>query len=548
MQKNNLIDSWKRLYTQHYLDVEFFKEQSALEKNLSLPKINFYSLEFNSDAENNLSNLNLFTLLGILKSFCELKNVKNKHIFMHFDENISPFLVRKAISLINYNVENIYLFNSENNAYKLDLANDFVVYQVSKAFNLDYVIFLQKNKVNNKYYLKIYKKNFLLSTLEYEEILEHFKNSNHDFVFKENIDNNKKIDINKIIESAILPSEINLLKKSQWTNDSLIVSMLVASNLDEKILTQALEKANYKVIKYTWNLHKKLSKWKKYSLQKFLNNSLNKSDVLVILDANHKLKLVIRTKKGFRLLSDDEIIFIYVSYFYLSLKKLNLLNQNFIYIPYNAGPIVHKILTNYKINYKYIDQANFTNVLLAYENGFYSSGQSFNNLQSNYAFLMNFCSILNAYKDSNNLINLKYKTVKKFASLFWQTTKKTKFSEDGVETLIKNTKQFEKVGKYLKLEKIETINYLSKNYHYLFDIYYQYKYKKTTHKIKINLTYNLISKKLEIKMTSEKNDNFWIKIKEFFINKYMLMIFNFLIKKYKNNTKKTETYYEISKS
>lgn len=116
--------------------------------------------------------------------------------------------------------------------------------------------------------------------------------------------------------------------------------------------------------------------------------------------------------------------------------------------------------------------------------------------------------------------------------------KKTKFSEDGVETLIKNTKQFEKVGKYLKLEKIETINYLSKNYHYLFDIYYQYKYKKTTHKIKINLTYNLISKKLEIKMTSEKNDNFWIKIKEFFINKYMLMIFNFLIKKYKNNTKK----------
>ncbi|SYV93202.1 Uncharacterised protein, partial [Mycoplasmopsis synoviae] len=135
---------------------------------------------------------------------------------MHFDENISPFLVRKAISLINYNVENIYLFNSENNVYKLDLANDFVVYQVSKAFNLDYVIFLQKNKVNNKYYLKIYKKNFLLSTLEYEEILEHFKNSNHDFVFKENIDNNKKIDINKIIESAILPSEINLLKKSQW--------------------------------------------------------------------------------------------------------------------------------------------------------------------------------------------------------------------------------------------------------------------------------------------------------------------------------------------
>ncbi|MFL0980120.1 hypothetical protein ACJOMQ_04055, partial [Mycoplasmopsis synoviae] len=68
MQKNNLIDSWKRLYTQHYLDVEFFKEQSGLEKNLSLAKINFYFLEFNWDAENNLSNLNLFTVLGILKS------------------------------------------------------------------------------------------------------------------------------------------------------------------------------------------------------------------------------------------------------------------------------------------------------------------------------------------------------------------------------------------------------------------------------------------------------------------------------------------------
>ncbi|WP_416373509.1 MAG5620 family putative phospho-sugar mutase [Mycoplasmopsis felis] len=269
-------------------------------------------------------------------------NKRKKQIFLGKDNNID---LEKIILLKKFfNKNNIKVFE-----YNISYVNDFIVLNTLSDMDLDLAIYLYKNEINNKYYLKIYNKDGLLSKEKINELINKSHNFDKEIKLSENKDS-IQLNIDKFLNYYINKNN-NHITKSEFKQDVLNIKITIEDPKSEYILLNLLRKFGYlvkrNIQKFKWETKIKKYLWIYF---KWLNYNLNKYDLLIYIDKFNQLSIYLKIKNKFILIKDEELTYLYINYYYLTWKQNKVLERNKIFIPHYTSSSILNLLNNFNIH------------------------------------------------------------------------------------------------------------------------------------------------------------------------------------------------------
>ncbi|QKT05596.1 MAG5620 family putative phospho-sugar mutase [Mycoplasma sp. OR1901] len=525
-----ILKNWYSLYHNEsifYSTYEEFKnkfqeqETNGLD-NLKQPKTTIYGIEFDTDNILGLNNFNLFTVLAITDIFCTNLRKNNRKILVGKSKYIDNKLLDSMIKIANKNSAEIFTYNTEE-------INEFIILNTLKGMNIKYSILLDYNPVNNKYYIKIYNSNELISLEEQNIIIESLNDFNKLLILNHNTDSTV-LNIEKLFslidKKNIQPQLMkfkNIYKKPQFH-----VQTLISNKQDNYIITQMLSNVGFKVSKLQSGLSKNIiNDINFYNLYKLFNTSTYKADLIIILDQNSNLNIIVRVKNSYIKLSEDELIYLYINYSFLKWKKNGEIIYKNIFLPHDVSSNILNLMNMYSISYKFENELKPKDVLLAYNKNKFSTSNSYNLNLENFDFIFNFCLMLYDYKINNNLFAYKYKKMLDDNSNILIKNYAYKTTLDKSILIAQKIMNEAKISKKFHFEKLEYINVDVPDFCYLIK-------GLITSKNKINiftLTYDKSKQKMNFKVEIKHNNKWITKISNYFYNKKLQRNLNKFIKK-----------------
>ncbi|WP_322958462.1 hypothetical protein RRG49_00415 [Mycoplasmopsis felis] len=452
LSENQLKNWYSFYYDQNIIHLtykEFLLKINDNLLNLKNPRITFDGIEFLNNNIYELNSFNIYYLIILIDIYLsENINKRKKQIFLGKDNNID---LEKIILLKKFfNKNNIKVFE-----YNISYVNDFIVLNTLSDMDLDLAIYLYKNEINNKYYLKIYNKDGLLSKEKINELINKSHNFDKEIKLSENKDS-IQLNIDKFLNYYINKNN-NHITKSEFKQDVLNIKITIEDPKSEYILLNLLRKFGYlvkrNIQKFKWETKIKKYLWIYF---KWLNYNLNKYDLLIYIDKFNQLSIYLKIKNKFILIKDEELTYLYINYYYLTWKQNKVLERNKIFIPHYTSSSILNLLNNFNIPYDFLNNLKTNEVLLANQNKFFSSEidkyLSFNNVQ----FVLNFCFILSSYKNNNNLLDYKFLKMKKYINKYIVKNYSTKFEYKKNNELIHLFKSQKILNKFFYIE--ESIN------------------------------------------------------------------------------------------
>ncbi|MEA4276299.1 MAG5620 family putative phospho-sugar mutase [Mycoplasma sp. 21DD0573] len=504
-QINNKITHWFNFYKSKELinsDInEFVRKVDNQFPNgefYTRAKSTVYGIEFDTQNQLGYNNLNPYTLLNLISLFD--KSLPRKSIFnrrrkvlvaLKNKVNINSKLQNLLIRFLNDKKYHVYTFN-------IDKLNDFFINTSVNNMDLDYSVYLDYKETNNKFYLKIYNKNKLISLEEQEKLInELYEVKDHIFVS----DSNYSIVLNsdKVIDSAYE----NFLKSVKYefdfsSNNKLVVYTLISDNLSNYIINRFLSNLNVKVSKLNPTLNKDLkNKNSTFSIVKWALSTNYNANLIIVMDEHNDIKLFARVKNSFVELNNDQIAYLFISNQYLKWKETKLTDKPNIFIPLDASELIINLLNTFKIPYEFENKMyDPNNILFAYNSNSFSNDINEHLSFENYDFLFNFCVMLQEYLENNNLLTLKYnkmiESMNKTYYVYSYINKTVQDMKNVFDYLVNKPTGFLKKS---KIDKLQLLDWDNTKQHYIFQV----KTKGKRFSTITSVSYKKAKKEIEIK-------------------------------------------------
>ncbi|MBU4692684.1 hypothetical protein KQ876_00470 [Mycoplasma sp. CSL7491-lung] len=527
----NLFKSWYSLYHNESIFYSTYEEfiskfQETEQSNLDIlkqPKSTIYGIEFDSNWILGLNNFNLFTILSITEIFCSNLRKNNRKILMGKNKNIDNKIFNSMISIANKNGSDIFTYNTEE-------INEFIILNTLRGMDIKHSILLDYNPTNNKYYIKIYNSNEMISIDDQNIIIEALNGFNK-FIIPNNNYDTTVLNIEKlfkVIDKKIIEPQIKKFKKI-YKKPQFHIQTLISNKQDNYIVTKMLSNSGFKVSKLQSSLSKNIiNDINFYNLYKLFNTTTYKADLIIKLDQNSNLSMIVRVKNSYIKLSEDELIYLYISYSFLKWKKSGETIYKNIFLPHDVSSNILNLMNMYSISYRFENELKSNDVLLAYNKNKFSNSNNYNLNLENFDFILNYCLMLYDYKINNNLFAYKYK----------------KMIDDNSNILIKNYSykmtleksilisdkiiDQSKISKKYKLDNLTKINVEVPDFYYL--LKGEIKSKNRTNNF--SLTYDKSKQKMNFKIEVESKNKKTSWISDLLYSKKLQIQLNKLIKKW----------------
>ncbi|UWV77473.1 hypothetical protein NW070_00640 [Mycoplasmopsis cynos] len=144
-----------------------------------------------------------------------------------------------------------------------------------------------------------------------------------------------------------------------------------------------------------------------------------KVDIFIFINSFNELKIYVKTKNKYVLLNEEDLIFLYINNYYLTWKKIGILNKNKIYIPFYASKNIFNLFYRFSIPYEKNEDISNNNVLLSYSDNKFSNNL-YNNLDyNNIPFIVRFCSFYIITKLTTIFLIINIKKWKKLIKMYF---------------------------------------------------------------------------------------------------------------------------------
>ncbi|QNM93495.1 hypothetical protein H9M94_02700 [Mycoplasma sp. Pen4] len=504
--KNHKLSGWYNLYSsEKIVNIDFDDFIRNIDNEFpggsfyNLPQTDYKSLIFKSQNSYGYENLNIYTLLSIINILMKQEKRglfgtrRKKILFVVSDQSIFDERTKNAVIRFLNLKHHVYSFTNK-------CVNEFIIDSTIDSMHLDYGFYLSYDQVNGTYHLKIYRDKNIIEQDELEkikhELLKHQKNFmlslKNDFI---------SLNVDKVIDVALTKSLKRFENKTyQFKNENNFnVYTMIDDNLTEYILNRFFTRSNIKYLKLSPLLNKDLLGNSKLAFLKWLRRTNYKADIILIIDKINNIKLIVRTKKTYLTLNEDQIAYLYINSEYLHWKQSGQLeNTNFI-IPVDASEIVINLLKIFKIDYSYEnDPKDINNVIFSYNRSSFSNSTDHKLNYENFNFLFNLLFALRNYKDNNNLFTYKIskmeETIKNLYTEISYINRDLDLTQEWLKTLYGR----DKYSRKLLISSIEDINFDNGKMLYLAKFKIKSKFAETT----IFVSYNKMTKNIEFKYES----------------------------------------------
>ncbi|QDF64802.1 MAG5620 family putative phospho-sugar mutase [Mycoplasma nasistruthionis] len=505
MNQDNKFSPWYGLYTALKI-IKMPFNQFVLQVDNQFPKDSFFAkqratihgIEFNERNMYGFGNLNLYTVLNYLDLFekfikNKLGSKRSKNILLSFSnlDQTNSQMFDYCLKYLVANKNQVYTFN-------FNLANDYLIQSALSNMNADYGFFVDYVPSNNKYYLKIYFDNKLIDFSLMQTMINKLQSNSSQLSFANNAEA-IKLNIDKILDASF--SGVKTLNNQFISNyNSFIVYSMIDNKLSEHILNRFLTKFNIKHIKLNPKLNQDLVSNSKWRFLSWAWRSNYKADLIILIDINQRLKVIVKSKKGYVTLNEDQLVYLFIHNHYLTWKNDELLTNNQFVIPIDASSLILKLLNIFKINYVYENSLNQSNhILFDYFKGSYSVQKNQNLNFESFDFLFSLILMMQNYKNNNNLFSYKYQKMLKASDRCFLSYKYLKHNPNDLYNLYNHLKEKQRLNKAIKIQSINWIDFSNLGYTYLINIRLKIKYAE----VNLFINYDLATKQIELKFETQ---------------------------------------------
>ncbi|WP_235732090.1 MAG5620 family putative phospho-sugar mutase [Mycoplasmopsis canis] len=484
--------------------------ETVIENNKISPSI--YGIKFKGDNMYNFNHLNPFTAISLLNSF--LKNsglTKNSKILIGSDfDSVQINQIKEYFSrfLNRYKIET-YVHNST-------IINDFLFFESIKASGIHNGIFVSYDKDSQEFYIKFYNKKNEISIEEQRKIISDFQYIKNPIILSKS-SQSTVVNLDKVIQNYsdkfLKPylSRLETLSKKPTFN----VYTIISDPQAEYILSKLLAKSGFKVhrINSAYNKNAYFEKFN-FKFMKSLSLNYQRADMLIIISSAHEIKIYVWTKNKYILLTEDQLIYLFINNYYLTWKKSGILEKNKLFIPFYTSKNILKLLSTFKIPFDWNKNISRNqNILLSFTDNKFSSNIDNNLNYVNYPFIIKLCFMLYNYKINNNLFDYKYKKMIESNSNILLTSNDIKISYKNSLEILNFYHIGERIYKKIKILEINKVDNVSREQHDYLTIKFSFKKKTFYSYIFYNFKKNSIVFKNELELDNSLN-----KIKIYLIN------------------------------
>ncbi|WBP84369.1 MAG5620 family putative phospho-sugar mutase [Mycoplasmopsis edwardii] len=468
-------------------------DKKIYESFTSKPEATIHGIKFKGDGMLGFNQLNFFTLIAI--SYIFVKNYefqKNKKIVIGLNSNSPHELKMKDFLIKFFNRYKFQVF-----VHNTSIVSEFMISETTKTWDITNGILINKDPNTNNYYLKIFYKNNEISLEEQNSFIIELLNFQNMLILSK-LRETSTLNIDKIITfySEKLLRE-NLDKYSKLSKKPTFnVYTLISDSEKSYIINKLLVNSGFKVHKMN-SLYKNSLYFDELNFRFWRSLKFNtyKADILIVLNANNELKMYVKAKNKYVLLTEDDLAYMYINDYYLSWKRDGVLNKNKIFVPFYASKNIYKLLYRYKIPFGENSEITTNNVLMSFVDGKFSTNLNRNLDHNNIPFIIQFCFMLYNQKINNDLFYYKYKKMKESNKNVFLLSNDIKISYKNAADILTSYFVGEKIYKKYKISEINKINKINKWSHNLltfkiankksfFNSYIYYSYDKKSLVIK----------------------------------------------------------------
>ncbi|ATO30916.1 hypothetical protein CO229_02200 [Mycoplasmopsis bovirhinis] len=529
------FEVWRSLYNNESIckisDFDLAMQNNQIDFNnlVSKSQGTIYGLEFYGMDNFLLDHLNPFSLLAIFSIFLkEINNTKNKKILIATD-----FEITKSTNLKDLLVRYANKARFETFVHNYSQINEFLFYQTIELTGIPNGIFLSYDKGNDKYYVKLIKEKQQLSADEYEFYLNEFPKIKS-LIMLSPSNQSTIINIDKIIKFYGDKFTLNHLSNQGDISQhkTLRISIITSNLLDKYILRKVLKNSGYKVIAHNLTLSNKLF-FSKFELR----FNKYKTDLIIYLNQANQLKIYAWRKNRYILLREEDLVYLFINYYFLTWKNNSSLTLNSIYLPFYVSKNILNLLVNFKINYDQNSRIDLDhqNVLLSFANNRFSANLNYKLFYSNYDFILKLCYIFFNYKNNNNLFGYKYKKMLESNQNIILNSKAFNFPYLEALKIDSLFNLNEKYCKSLELIKIKKYDFKTNLQHDLLELTFTYKRQL----FYIYIFYDFMQRQLVLKLETETKYNLTLTKK--LINKLILKLLQHAVSQKIKELIKTES-------
>ncbi|TDV24282.1 hypothetical protein BCF59_0237 [Mycoplasmopsis mustelae] len=527
------LKHWHSFYTNEGICFIPFAEfleniKKASRKSTNQARASYNGIEFSSDDLFSQKSLNIYSLIAITKTLLENSKTRNKTILIGSDKSVDNKLLSnlkrsissKRIRVLEYNTEEI---------------NEFIVLNTSLDVKIDFYLYLKKSLINNKYYLKIYQNHCMLDLQQQRDLLLQANEFDKEIILQ-NYENTAKLKIEKFLTfyDLKLQNKFQSLNQLQSGHKNLNIKTFLRVPQDEYFLNTILINQGFNIKKIS-NIYVELSDNYLFGFFKKIQNLSNKSqitDIIIVGDKKSRFKIYFNIKNKLIYISNDELLYLYINFYFLTWKKQNKLQDNKLIIPHHTSQGIINLLKTFNIKYSYLEHIENKNILLANFLDNYSSNLD-NFLDfSNYQFILEICLMAESYKNNNNLLDYKYLKMRKYFSdyVFATYTFRTSFD------VLKNIDNLFVPMQALRWGfKIVDVNVFNHSVEYLHEFIQLKITEKRSGIYIINIFYDYANESLVLKQEQHSSNykvfKLWPKIKARVLNHLLLMEIKKLLSK-----------------